>query len=712
MPILLLIAALAGPGPGPLDAFEANFAAIHASVRYEFDYAEINPSILGRGRFWEAGPPTRLVRNAVVVRGRWECDGVAERYITEGRPEPRVVHSSKSNELVPADDIATEVLRDGDTVAWHNLGRGRFIDVLLTGHVPNISVGPFKWRFTDEPFPRILKAKGFEPVEGGRRNVSWNGYQVELETYLKPGPAGWTRFEIAYDPSIGYLPRYGRMVSYERQTDMGIVAEVFLAEARPCRAGGFIPVEYYETSYGLPSFAKQYPDLQFETLLTPPRGNLYLGHFRAAEITDREGPVALEELAGVNGLSAAGGFVPLGKDPGPLTMQKIRRLLGPKLTNPAPRPIVAIDQAELRKYQRRPWSISSIAFWASSFVVLVVLTFLGRRHFRGMALLVFLMAAAGCGPRGQSVARLKAAFREPILVSETPKFETTLLVKNEGNVPIRISKVDGGCSCRQVDPTRLPALIRSGATLPLAIRLSGAQDFQPRSVPFAFETDRGSLLAPAELLVLPRHHLNPDSISFQGVTEGRLAGVEVVHRMVYRADGRKPSASLVIPPEVELSRVGSRSGRVGAAPDYAYEDTTYRVELEDRSLGLHRIAIALREGGRNVVEVPVVWQRLPYLTTVPDRVNLGSRPIRVFLRCPDEDVELTHVLKAPTGIKAVVSSPREATVRLADDAPGVIDDILEVGTTAEGQPPLRAPIVRYAPLAQRADSLAGPAGRP
>ena len=78
--------------------------------------------------------------------------------------------------------------------------------------------------------------------------------------------------------------------------------------------------------------------------------------------------------------------------------------------------------------------------------------------------------------------------------------------------------------------------------------------------------------------------------------------------------------------------------------------------------------------------------------------------MRVFLRCPDQAVELTKILATPPGIKAVISSPSELTVTLEPGAPGVIDGVVEVATTAEGRPPLRVPVVRYAPAVASASA--------
>ena len=95
-----------------------------------------------------------------------------------------------------------------------------------------------------------------------------------------------------------------------------------------------------------------------------------------------------------------------------------------------------------------------------------------------------------------------------------------------------------------------------------------------------------------------------------------------------------------------------RSGQIGRAPKFYFEDGTYEPHLEDRSIGLKKGIIYLSGADRvPIFEVPVVWHRLPFL--------------------------------------------------LADTPPGVIDGTIEVRTTAQGRPPLRIPVVRYAPVASR-----------
>ena len=156
------------------------------------------------------------------------------------------------------------------------------------------------------------------------------------------------------------------------------------------------------------------------------------------------------------------------------------------------------------------------------------------------------------------------------------------------------------------------------------------------------------------------------------------------------------------PPELTLTLLNVKSGQIGRAPEFHFEDRTYELHLEDRSIGLKKGVIYLSGADRvPIFEVPVVWHRLPFLSTAPDRIVLGAQPVRAFLRCPDERVELAEVVSAPKGVKAVISSTREVTITLADTSPGVIDGTIEVRTTAQSRPPLRIPVVHYAPVASR-----------
>ena len=127
--------------------------------------------------------------------------------------------------------------------------------------------------------------------------------------------------------------------------------------------------------------------------------------------------------------------------------------------------------------------------------------------------------------------------------------------------------------------------------------------------------------------------------------------------------------------------------------------------VKGRSLGLHRDRIVLEnKNGEELLSAPVIWNRVTYLSCVPERVTLGLRSSRVFLRCADEQVELETVASVPEGVKAVISSPRELTIRLTDDAPAIIEGVVEVETSDKAHGPLRVPVFRYSSNLETVDS--------
>jgi hypothetical protein len=99
-----------------------------------------------------------------------------------------------------------------------------------------------------------------------------------------------------------------------------------------------------------------------------------------------------------------------------------------------------------------------------------------------------------------------------------------------------------------------------------------------------------------------------------------------------------------------------------------------------------------------IEELPVTWNRVPFLACVPPRLTLGTRQQRVFLCCPDREVELIKVLKVPTGLVVTITAPRELTVDLGEDVPDVLEGTIEVETSAHDHRLLRIPVVRYQPI--------------
>ena len=316
-----------------------------------------------------------------------------------------------------------------------------------------------------------------------------------------------------------------------------------------------------------------------------------------------------------------------------------------------------------------------------------------------MILFVALAGTSGCGRVVTPVVKLNAAFKNtyvfiPKLGGDLPM---TLLLRNDGNQKIEVLKADGGCSCRTVDQSPLPATLLPGGQFALSVRMTAPTSTSPQSARFDFETNHGLLAVSIPYFSLVNHQFNPDAASHTALSGSESWTFDFTHRAIYQGDGPKPTDEPVFPQEFVAERTGTRGGVVSGAPVYSYEDVSYRLTLREPGLGLRKAIIYLPGSDkRPVLEAPIVWERLPFLSSVPKQVALGARPVRVFLRCRDDSVELTRVLNQPRGIKAVVDSPREIRVALAADAPAVID----VETTAQGKSALRIRVVRYSSRAE------------
>jgi hypothetical protein len=239
----------------------------------------------------------------------------------------------------------------------------------------------------------------------------------------------------------------------------------------------------------------------------------------------------------------------------------------------------------------------------------------------------------------------------------------------------------------------------------VGMRILTGGRFEEEVFHFTLSTDQGAVGLTARLYALPSHQFNPASVTLKALVGDEAGSFDLVHREVYPQDKPRAAGWILVPPALSATQIGSRAGRVAGAPEFAYEDTTYKVKIVDPSFGLHREELVVKEeGDKTLATAPVVWERVEYLSTSPRRVYLSSAPQRVFLRCPDLSVELTRVRGEVPGVKAVISSTREVTLALTKQAPPVIDGAVEIETTAKGRPPLRIPVVRYSPPPRRVDA--------
>ena len=144
------------------------------------------------------------------------------------------------------------------------------------------------------------------------------------------------------------------------------------------------------------------------------------------------------------------------------------------------------------------------------------------------------------------------------------------------------------------------------------------------------------------------------------------------------------------------SRLQTALGDVAIAPGLRYVDTTYRITLNDRELGTFRDAISLVDSkGAAIKELPVLWERHPYIYCVPERALLSQKPTRIFLRCPDDRLEATKILSAPPGVGATITSPREVTISLSPSAKGKIASQVDVATSDTRHPRFSIPVAKF-----------------
>ena len=712
----LLACMFTAQGPGPLDAFKANEAAIQVNTEFLFESGTAARSVVSSGT---AGTPGGVPFDANSLRtvvGRWEFDGTTEHLDCAHPPDvdAEIQKSRKPGQIV-AYQPAAETIWDGETAAWHTLHEGdNGVQVAPSIEPPFMQYGPFMW-FGPSNFPSTL-ASEFPGVKPIIKPGSRGGRPTEVLIYRSTINDGWQQYEISLDPGIGYLPRFARIIGVSRDEKgkpVTYAKEMYLIEASPCGAGGFAPTEWYVAAFEVDELEKHYPNYDAETVLTPNSSRVGIAHYKTTKFKDRKGPVQLDRLDGVQTISGYGGTVNLTGSSKALTLDEIKTKLGrDRLAKSAKPSLPSIDAEDLHRFDQG----RTISPWAyiggpSVLIALIAAVIYWRRSTRVLSLLL-LVFLPGCGAASRPVPRLTAAFKQPRLIYEAGGNATpmTLLVTNEGNRTLEVFEADGGCSCRRVERSTLPSKVRPGQTLELSVSVQNRREFTPQQMIFTFLTDFGKLTAPVELQAIPDHHLSPDSVAL-ALAEGdgeEKETFEIVHRAVFRRDGVRTTPTLAFPAKFSYQSTDSHSGIVEGAPEFGYEDKTYKVTLRDPTLGLHKETVALTgEGKRRLREVPVTWNRRAFLSTAPERAILGVRPTRVFLICPDEDVELAEILSKPAGVNAVVSSARTLTLRPMEDAPDVIDGVIEVRTTARDRPPLRIPVVRYVPKQTQSKAESG-----
>ncbi len=370
------------------------------------------------------------------------------------------------------------------------------------------------------------------------------------------GKDGWYQLEIFYDPSIGYLPRMMRVIGQARDGDDATVKQLYLLNAQNVKSGGFVPAEWFEAFYRISSFQTKYPGYREGTKLDARAGDVSIGHFKATKIEDFKGPPKLDHLSKVTHLTGPGGaIVPLSPTPATLSLEEIRARFGRKLTNPKPSPaaIPHVDERELQGLVEEPSRIT----WAYlSLILAVCIPAIGfgirgvRRRLASFALIAALTCgASGCGQHVPPVVKLSVAFTRSHIIYQPGfgRLTVPMVVTNEGNLPTRLPGANGGCSCREIDRSKLPVNLGPGRAISLDVTLHERKILEPQNIMISFDTDHGTLIGPAALAALPSQSLTPDAHSNVALIEEEGWSFELIHREIYDPSQIRPVTSLEIP---------------------------------------------------------------------------------------------------------------------------------------------------------------------
>jgi hypothetical protein len=518
MSLALILAALAQPRatPGPLDAFRANHAAIRASIDFAITDGMLESSAISDDRPWDGRAISFAETPRSEIIGTWSCyDGVE--HLFSGSPDPIIAEGRKklagqkrrgryvTLEYTPK----VESLFDGETLAEH------FIDepaaaypeqtITVWGEGRKLAVtgkGPFSW--WDYPFPSMLRVH-FPGVTPRITKLTRCGVPTEAEIYVADLPKGWQRLEVAYDPAVGYLPRHTRWIVFSREVGKAAVYQTFLVKAQPCASGGFVPIEWYYATFHIESFESAYPSCDETTIIVPREKRVFGMHFQATSFQNLSTPVALTHLKVVRSLSSMGGQVSLRQTPSRLTMADLKARLGRRLTAPAPAPLPSIDVEELHEFDH-PVNRWRAYLWAAGLIGLAVIGLIvASRGLAGRPVASLLLAAgiglcgSGCGHVGQPIIKLSAAFERPTFLYEGgPKaLPMTLIVRNDGNLPVHIFSANGGCTCRRIDQFPFPCDLRPGDYLKLPLTYDASRNSSPQVAKIMFETNQGSITTTA-----------------------------------------------------------------------------------------------------------------------------------------------------------------------------------------------------------------------
>jgi hypothetical protein len=597
-----LTSSIALIGVDSLDGFRANLSSIEASVEFTYRVGFARSAEVCAGRVWSKGTVNLVRENkSLFVSGRWESDGNVERLVNLPSDErAREIESAREKGLnqIPGGE-AEEFLLDSELVAGHKLAEA-YVTVApatLSG-AQNHLITPFSW-FLDR-FPHDFERLQSSVPPGSQRSMLrgvHGGYATEDLILSVSTEDGDGHYVIAFDSSLQLLPRFDRRCEVWRENDTATINEMYLLDARRCKAGGFVPVEWVRLSFDIPDFKKTYPHFDPQGDLECPTTEVYCTHFRATTFQDTNPYPRLHREEGFILVASAGGTVRLPDSPTSLSMDDVRRIMGQKaFAQPPPGPTINLAEVEEFEKPRRRWTtwLTSAGLVLAGGLLLVA-AYRRLRSIKVLGLLVAILIPVGCAPSAarQSPpleARIDAAFHdENVLIDNSyPEVVLSLHIRNTGNCELLVTGVTPSCLCSLADESVFPACLKPGQGIVTNAKVEKRYNYQRLGIVWTFQTDHGEVQAISHVLMIPSARITPYQQGHPGITTGEPHVFKVLVQQVAHEADPWPEAQLLAPEGgLGIAQTDERSGP-GPAQGFRFLERRYGIAVCDETLGDHK----------------------------------------------------------------------------------------------------------------------------
>ncbi|MGL5096753.1 MAG: hypothetical protein ACRDD1_14255, partial [Planctomycetia bacterium] len=548
----------------------------------------------------------------------------------------------------------------------------------------------------ERSFLNLLQHPAFKGVTSTTTHGEFDGFAVEWNTLM----ASEARLDIAYDMSIGGLPRFIRRVTFEAE-QTPIVCEWYLTRVHSSPNGSFIPLQSLGLQWSSP--------MKIDSLEGMPRGKFpHEGKvvgvfiFNGYEVSETPPSLKIGSSKGFSFINAGGRSQDFSSFPKELsandlfkTTDRMLRLPAVVSTNPP-----ELSLAEMNKFAPSPgpsWMLYAAVTLTLAGMAAIVYAFFRRRN-RLVVLVIATCGVQGCGA-GESKINLSADFSASSYLVDTwtDKATAELVVSNPGGVDVVLTGAGVRCGCVKIKAEQFPMTIpaRSAARLsvPVAARIDGAA----QAVALNLQTNFGELAVQPIVRVLPKWSITPDSLHLGRKPSGHRFVTSVRTLEIIPSNQEFEAVTLVADSIVECKRDTVRIG-VGPTRDFRFRETDYQILIKPDASGYGTADVRLSRDrdSEKLCHAHMQWDLTSGVTAVPSKVYLADKPVKVRILA-DGDVEITDVTSSSNLVCATKTEGRILTVAVNPEAPEDFQTEIEIKTSGPEKSSLKIPVTRWKP---------------